>query len=98
MKKVNMAITLTDLRGKEVKSQQGKKVFINETVADLLASKEAKDNTVLQRFELAQKLSNAAGDIEISDSEIELIKEVILDGRITVLLAARILQIINNIK
>lgn len=97
MKKVNLTIALTDLQGKEIKNNKGESILLNKEVATLLVMKEAKEN-ILQRFELAQKLNKATGEVEVSDSEIELIKGALNGGGVTVLLAAQILQAIANAK
>lgn len=97
MKKVNLTIALTDLGGKEIKNNKGEDILLNKEVATLLVMKEAKEN-ILQRFELAQKLNKATGEVEVSDSEIELIKGALNGGGVTVLLAAQVLQAIANAK
>lgn len=94
MKKVNLNVALTDLQGNEVLNNKGEKILLNKELAALIASKEAKENA-LQKFELALKLNKAEGETELEDSEIEIIKETIKAGGITVLLAAQILKQIN---
>lgn len=97
MKKVNLTIALTDLQGKEIKNNKGENLLLNKEVATLLVMKEAKEN-IRQRYELAQKLNNATGEVEISGSEIDLINESLKSGGVTVLLAAQVLQAIANAK
>lgn len=97
MKKVNLTIALTDLQGNAIKNNKGENILLNKEVATLLVMKEAKEN-ILQRFELAQKLNSAKGEVEISDSEIELIKGALNGGGVTVLCAAQVLQAIANAK
>lgn len=97
MKKVNLTIALTDLQGKEIKNNKGESLLLNKEVATLLVMKEAKEN-IRQRYELAQKLNNATGEVEISGSEIDLINESLKSGGVTVLLAAQVLQAIANAK
>ena len=97
MKKVDLAVALTDLQGNAIKNNKGENILLGKEVATLLVMKEAKE-TILQRFELAQKLNKATGEVEVSDSEIELIKGALNGGGVTVLLAAQILQAIANAK
>ena len=95
--KVNLAVGLKDLAGKEIVDNSGAPIMLNKFVANQIVSEEAKEN-VLQRFELAMKLNVAQGEIEITDSEKEIIKKVCEAGRMTILIAAQILSIINNAK
>ena len=83
---------VTGLDGKPVTGADGKPQEEAKIVAGLLVSGESRTNT-LQKFELAKKLYNGkAGDeMELEDSEIALIREVLNDGRPVVLLAAPIL-------
>lgn len=97
MKKVDLAVALTDLQGNAIKNSKGDNILLGKEVATLLVMKEAKEN-ILQRFELAQKLNKAEGEVEISDSEIELIKGALNGGGVTVLCAAQVLQAIANAK
>lgn len=95
--KANLTIGLKDLTGNEVVNERGEKILLNKFVAGQIVSEEAKEN-ILQRWELANKLNNADGEIEITDSEKEIIKKVCEGGRMTILIAAQILIIINNAK
>lgn len=97
MKKVDLAVALTDLQGNAIKNGKGENILLGKEVATLLVMKEAKDN-ILQRLELARKLNKAEGEVEITDSEIELIKGALSGGGVTVLCAAQVLQAIANAK
>lgn len=95
--KMNLTVGLKDLAGNEVKDASGASILLNKFVANQIVSEEAKEN-VMQRFELAMKLNVADGEIEITESEKEIIKKVCEGGRMTILIAAQILSIINNAK
>lgn len=95
--KMNLTVGLRDLEGNEIKDIQGKAILLNKQLANLIVSDEAKEN-VLQRFELAMKLNVANGEIEVTDSEKEIIKRICENGKMTILVAAQILSIINNAK
>lgn len=95
--KVNLTVGLKDLAGKEIVDVNGEKMLLNKQLANIIVSEEAKENA-LQKFELAMKLSAADGEIEITESEKEIIKRVCESGKLTVLFSAQILQIINNAK
>lgn len=94
--KVNLTVGLKDLAGKEV-INGGERIILSKFVANLIVSDEAKEN-ILQRWELANKLNVADGEVEITESEKEIIKKVCESGRMTILFAAQILSIINNAK
>lgn len=95
--KMNLAVGLCDLNGKEIVAPNGEKLLLSKQIANLLVAEEAKEN-VLQRFELAMKLNVAEGEIEITDSEKEIIKKLCEGGKMTILLSAQILKIVNNAK
>lgn len=94
--RVNLSVSLKNLRGETI-LDNGKEIMLNEYVANMIVNEEAKDNP-MQSFELAGKLYNATGEIEIAESEKEIIKRVCTSGRMTILFAAQILTIINNAK
>ena len=67
--KVNFNQKFKDLKGQEVEGIE----TMNKVIAEQLVLQEAKENT-LQKYELAMKLSSATKEIEITDSEKNLIK------------------------
>lgn len=95
--KVNLTIGLKDLMGNEIKDAQGASILLNKQLANLIVAEEAKEN-ILQRFELAMKLNFADGEVEITESEKQIIKGICESGKMTILFAAQILGIINNAK
>ena len=95
--KMNLAVGLKDLAGKEIVDGSNTPILLSKQLANLIISEEAKDNAA-QRFELATKLFNSNGPMEIAESEKEIIKKTCESGRMTVLFAAQILNIVNNAK
>ena len=95
--KMNLAVGLKDLAGNEIVDGNNTPILLSKQLANLIISEEAKEN-VMQRFELAMKLNVADGEMEITESEKEIIKRVCESGRMTVLFAAQILNIVNNAK
>lgn len=83
--------------GNEIKDAQGASILLSKQLANLIVAEEAKEN-VLQRFELAMKLNVADGEVEITESEKQIIKGVCESGKMTILFAAQVLSIINNAK
>lgn len=96
--KVNLCVALKNLAGKDVENQNGEIIILSKFVAEIIASDEADKGNILQKSELADKLYNATGEIEIAESEKEIIKKVCEGGRMRVLSAAQTLKIINNAK
>ena len=96
--KVHMKVKfgiLKGLDGNDVKNGS-EYVYIDKTIAQIIATDAAKDN-VLQRYELATKLYNANGnEVEITESEKEIIKQTINSGTLSILLAAQALSAMNN--
>lgn len=95
--KVNLAVYLKDLAGNDVIDARGEKIMLSKFLANGIISEEAKDKP-MEKFELADKLYNASGEVDIKESEKETIKKFCESGKITVLIAAQILVIINNAK
>lgn len=95
--KVNLTIGVKDLAGKEVKDGANAPILLNKYLANHIINEEAKEN-IMQRFELAMKINSANGEVEIAESEKEIIKKTCESGRMTILFAAQILSIINNAK
>ena len=86
---------LKGLDGNDVKNGS-EYVYNDKTIAQIIATDAAKDN-VLQRYELATKLYNANGnEVEITESEKEIIKQTINSGTLSILLAAQALSAMNN--
>lgn len=95
--KVNLTVGLKDLNGTEVVNERGEKIILSKFVANQIMMGEARDE-VLARWDIANRLNVAEGEIEIGENDKKIIKEVCEGGRMTVLIAAQILTIINNAK
>jgi predicted aspartyl protease len=77
---------------------RGEKILLNKFIANQIISEEAKGDRAMQMYELAMKLNTAESEIDITESEKEIIRTVCGNGKMTVLIAAQILTIINNPK
>ena len=93
--KMNLAVGLKDLAGNQIMDGNNAPILLSKQLANIIISEEAKDNPA-QKYELATRLFNANGAMEITESEKEIIKGVCNSGRLTVLFAAQILNIVNN--
>lgn len=95
--KMNLAVGLRDLAGNEIVDGNNTPILLSKQLANIIISEEAKDNPA-QKYELATRLFKAETEMEITESEKEIIKNVCNSGRLTVLFAAQILNIVNNAK
>ena len=92
--KMNLSVPAQTLAGQPWK-ENGEVVMLNKVVANRLFVMDGKDKPV-EKYELAIKLHNATGEVEITEAEKTLIKEASAD--LIVALAAQIQIIVNNAK
>lgn len=95
--KLNLAVGLVDLNGNEVINEKGEKIILSKFLANQIMLEEAKEE-VMARWDLANKLNTAEGEIEIGENEKSIIKKACEGGRMTILVAGQILKIVNNAK
>ena len=95
--KVNLSVYLKDLAGNDVIDARGEKIMLSKFLANGIIGEEAKDKP-MEKYELADKLYNTDGEVDIKESEKEIIKKFCESGKLTVIIAAQILIIINNAK
>lgn len=95
MKKVNFNVPFLGLNGNPITDEKGQPLMMGKFLANAIASSEAKDKP-MERYELCHKLFSSDGEIEIKDSEKEYIKAACEGSRMTVIIAAQILKVINN--
>ena len=81
---VNLAIALTDIEGKEITNENGEFMYLSKMVGNALFSAEEKDDPI-RLYELAKKIYYSEGEIEVSKSDADLIKEKVKAKGFTVL-------------
>ena len=81
---VNLAIALTDIEGNKIKNENGEEVFLSKMVGNALFAAEEKDDPI-RLYELAKKIYYSDGEIEVSKSDADLIKEKVKAKGFTVL-------------
>ena len=81
---VNLAIALTDIEGNKITSENGEFMFLSKMVGNALFSAEEKDDPI-RLYELAKKIYYSEGDIELSKSDADLVKEKVKSKGFTVL-------------
>jgi hypothetical protein len=81
---VNLAIALTDIEGNKITSENGEFMYLSKVVGNALFSAEEKDDPI-RIYELAKKIYYSEGDIELSKSDADLVKEKVKAKGFTVL-------------
>lgn len=81
---VNLAIALSDIEGNKIQNENGDQMLLSKMVGNALFSAEEKDDPI-RLYELAKKIYYSEGDIEISKSDADLIKEKVKAKGFTVL-------------
>jgi hypothetical protein len=81
---LNLAIALTDIEGNKITSENGEFMYLSKMVGNALFSAEEKDDPI-RIYELAKKIYYSEGDIELSKSDADLVKEKVKAKGFTVL-------------
>ncbi|MBO7305220.1 MAG: hypothetical protein J6U47_00650 [Bacteroidales bacterium] len=93
--KVDFNVTAKAFNGEDLKDQTGGLVFLNKSLAQAVAGLDPREKPI-EKYELAHKLYNASGEIEITEAEKSLIKEAC--ALIPIMVSAPILILVNNAK
>jgi hypothetical protein len=81
---VNLAIALTDIEGNKITSENGEFMYLSKMVGNALFSAEEKEDPI-RLYELAKKIYYSEGEIELSKSDADLVKEKVKAKGFTVL-------------
>jgi len=81
---VNLAIALTDIEGNNIKGENGEEVFLSKMVGNALFAAEEKEDPI-RLYEMAKKIYYSEGEIEVSKSDADLIKDKVKAKGFTVL-------------
>jgi hypothetical protein len=81
---VNLAIALTDIEGNKITNETGEFMFLSKIVGNALFSAEEKEDPI-RLYEMAKKIYYSDGEIELSKSDSELVKEKVKAKGFTVL-------------
>jgi hypothetical protein len=81
---VNLAIALTDIEGNKIKNEKGEEVSLSKMVGNALFGAEEKEDPI-RLYELAKKIYYSEGEMEISKSDADLIKDKVKAKGFTVL-------------
>ena len=81
---VNLAIALTDIEGNKIQNEKGEEMLLSKMVGNALFAAEEKEDPI-RLYELAKKVYYSEGEIDLSKSDAELIKDKVKSKGFTVL-------------
>jgi hypothetical protein len=81
---VNLAIALTDIEGNKIQNEKGEEMLLSKMVGNALFAAEEKEDPI-RLYELAKKVYYSEGEIDLSKSDSELIKDKVKSKGFTVL-------------
>ena len=92
-KKIDFTKTLIDFDGREIIDNEVPMTF-KSIISRLLAMCKA-DDKVMERWELAQRIYNSSGEIDITPSQIMLIQNALKESSLTTLVGGQIYHLLN---
>ena len=81
---VNLSIALTDIEGNKIQNEKGEEMLLSKMVGNALFAAEEKEDPI-RLYELAKKVYYSEGEIDLSKSDAELIKDKVKSKGFTVL-------------
>ena len=90
--KVNLAIEIKDIEGNPL---QGETMLLSKLVGNALFTAEEKDDPI-RVYELAKKIYYSEGDIEMTKSDADLIKDKVKAKGFTVLVLAPLFEALSE--
>lgn len=90
--KVNLAIEIKDIEGNAI---QGEPMLLSKLVGNALFTAEEKDDPI-RVYELAKKIYYSEGDIEMTKSDADLIKDKVKAKGFTVLVLAPLFEALSE--
>ena len=92
-KKIDFTKALIDFDGREIIDNEAPMTF-KSIISRLLAMCKA-DDKVMERWELAQRIYNSSGEIDITPSQIMLIQNALKESSLTTLVGGQIYHLLN---
>lgn len=93
--KINLAIAITDIEGNAIPNEKGDDMFLSKVVGNALFTAEDKDDPI-RVYELAKKIYYSEGEIEITKSDADLIKEKVKSKGFTVLILGPLFEALSE--
>lgn len=92
-KKIDFTKALIDFDGREIIDNDIPMTF-KSIISRLLAMCKA-DDKVMERWELAQRIYNSSGEIDVTPSQIMLIQNALKESSLTTLVGGQIYHLLN---
>lgn len=92
-KKIDFTKALIDFDGREIIDNDVPMTF-KSIISRLLAMCKA-DDKVMERWELAQRIYNSSGEIDVTPSQIMLIQNALKESSLTTLVGGQIYHLLN---
>ena len=92
-KKIDFTKALIDFDGREI-IDNDVAMTLKSIISRLLAMCKA-DDKVMERWELAQRIYNSSGEIDITPSQIMLIQNALKESSLTTLVGGQIYHLLN---
>ena len=93
--KVNLAVAVIDIEGNKIPNEKGEEMHLSKLVGNALFTAEDKDDPI-RVYELAKKVYYSDGEIEITKSDADLIKEKVKSKGFTVLILAPLYEALSD--
>ena len=93
--KVNLSIAIKDIEGKAIPNEKGDDMFLSKVVGNALFTAEDKDDPI-RVYELAKKIYYSEGEIEITKSDADLIKDKVKSKGFTVLILGPLFEALKD--
>ena len=92
-KKIDFTKALIDFDGREIIDNEVPMTF-KSIISRLLAMCKA-DDKVMERWELARRIYNSSGEIDVTPSQIMLIQNALKESSLTTLVGGQIYHLLN---
>ena len=93
--KVNLAVAVTDIEGNKILNESGEPMLLSKLVGNALFTAEDKEDPI-RVYELAKKIYYSEGEIEMTKSDADLIKEKVKAKGFTVLILAPLYEALSE--
>ena len=93
--KVNLAVAVTDIEGNNIPNESGETMLLSKLVGNALFTAEDKEDPI-RVYELAKKIYYSEGEIEMTKSDADLIKDKVKAKGFTVLILAPLYEALKE--
>lgn len=93
--KVNLAVAVTDIEGNQIPNEKGETMLLSKLVGNALFTAEEKEDPI-RLYELAKKIYYSEGEVEMTKSDADLIKDKVKAKGFTVLILAPLYEALTE--